>query len=200
MDKDRIPFVLSTVIVAVSLLAGVWKGEGMTVGVCIVALLVSVPAALYCPPNVSRYSVIASVSALMCAVLMITVIPENALVMGRDTDLVWVYAAALITGAALIPQALLFFFVVAAKFGASYNWVMVFGLGWSISLGMTIPKTLMILVFWYDDVQSGLLSNPVTVIGLMVNLIMFVAFFAVAGILFKKKRCIITRNGTEAMR
>jgi len=199
MHTDRIPFILSAVIVAASLLIGVWKGEGMTVGVCIVALAVSVPAMMCAPPNVSKYSVIASVSVLVCAILMITVIPENALVMGGGTDLIWVYAAALITGAALIPQAIVFFFVIAAKFEASYNWVIVSGLGWLVGLGMTIPKCLMVLVFWYDDVQAGLLSNPATVIGLMINLIMFVFFFVTAGRIFRKNRYIITSNGLERM-
>ena len=200
MDKDRIPFILSAFIVMISLSIGVWKGEGMTVGVCLAALAVSIPAAAYCPPATSKYSVIAAVAALACAVCMITVVPENALVMGGDTELIWVYAAGIITGAALIPQALLFFFAVAAKFKASYNWVMVFGLGWLVALGMTIPKTLMILVFWYGEVQAGLLSNPATVIGLMVNLILFLIFFSAAGGVLRKNRYIITRNGTEAMR
>jgi len=200
MDKDRIPFVLSIVIIAASLLAGIWKGEGMAVGVCLVALVVSVPAALYCSPNVSRYSIIASVSALLCAAFMITVVPKNALFMGGETDLVWIYTAALMTGAALIAQAVLFLFVVAARSGASYNWVMVFGLGWLISLGMTIPKTLMVLVLRHDETHSVFVSNPVTVIGLMVNLIMFITFFAAAGLVLKRNRYIITRNGTEAMR
>jgi len=199
MDRERMLFILSALIVAASLLAGIWKGEGMTVGVCIVALAVSVPAMMYAPPNAYKYSVIASVSVLVCAIFMITVIPENALVMGGKTDLVWVYAAALITGAALIPQVIMFFFVVAAKFKASYNWVMVSGLGWLVGLGMTIPKCLMVLVFWYDDVQAGLLSNPATVIGLMINLIMFVIFFVTAGRVLRKNRYIITSKGLERM-
>jgi len=199
MRMDRIPFALGPVIIAASLLAGIWKGEGMTVGVCIVALFVSVPAMLYCPPSASKYSIIASVSVLICAIFMITVVPENALVMGGETDLIWVYAAGVFTGAALIPQAVMFFFTVAARFKASYNWVMIFGFGWSVALGMTIPKTLMILVFWYDRVQDGLLSNPATVIGLMINLIMFLTFFAAMGSIFRKNRYIIASNGVERM-
>ncbi|MCL2143090.1 MAG: hypothetical protein FWH44_02370 [Methanomassiliicoccaceae archaeon] len=200
MSGDRAPFIVSAILVAASLIAALWNGEGMTVGVCAVALFVSVFAAVYCAQSASKYAVTASLAVLLCTVLSILLIPNDAFIAGEATDHLWIYASAVILGIALIPQALLFFFVAAAMFKASYNWVMVSGLGWLVGTGMLIPKYLMVLVLQREEAELGMVINAAIVIGMMVNLIMFIVSFFFIGRALMKGRQVITSNGLEEIR
>jgi hypothetical protein len=198
--SDRIPFIMSMIIVAVSLLLGIWKGDGSTVGVCVVAMLIAVPAMIFCPRSVSVYSIIASLVLLACTVFMILFVPYEALIGTEAPGSIWMYISAIILGIALIPQVLMFFFTVAAMFNASYNWAIVASLGWLVGVGMTVPKYLFVLALHYEDVHQDLMMNSTIVIPMLVNLIMFAAFFYAFGRKLRKDRLLITSDGLEAMR
>jgi len=200
MLRDRALFIIRIFLSAVLLAASIWKGNGMAVGTCAVAFVISIPVAVHCPKSVSFYSRVASLTLLICTVIMLTAVPYESMFRGGDSDMTWACISAALSGAVLITQAVLFFFLTASVFKASYNWVLVGGMGWIIGLGFMVIRYLTLLIFQYDEAESGLLVNPVTTVGMLVNLIMFVAAFVTIGNVMKKKRLIITSNGLEAMR
>jgi hypothetical protein len=202
MVKDRVMFAVSVSMAAVSFIIGVWKGNGMTVGISLTALIVLVPAMVYCPVSVSSYCTLAGLAVLACAVLTATAASETAMVISDIPDDRWTYVlvSAAIYGAAMIPLIPVFLFTVAAVFDTSYNWVIVAGLGWLIGLGLTSPQYLMILVFQNAAVENGVILNTHIVTAMLVSLVMFIVFSVVFSRVMRTKRLLITSKGAEAMR
>jgi hypothetical protein len=200
MLRVRAPFILNLVAAAVSLSAAFWYGEGMTIGVCTAALFVAVPALFYCGSGASRAAFVSAISVLACTTLMILLFSSDSFVLGAATDNNAVIAAAAVHGAALIPQVMLFFFTMAAAFRMSLNWVMISGLGWLVGMGMSVSKYVMVLIFQNPEVEADMVMNSTIVIGMLVNLLMFIVSFCVIGHLLKKRRLVITSDGLEAIR
>ena len=200
MQSDRAPFIIGIVLSIVLLFAAIWKNDGMTVGTCVTALAISIPVAIYCPRTVSNYSLFSSLALLICTILMLFIVPYDSMFQGEDSSIFWACVSAFILGIALIFQVILFFFFTAAMFKASYNWVLVSGLGWIIGLGLMVIRYMTLLIFQYNEAEEGLLVNPILAFGMLVNLIMFVVAFVIIGRMMKKNRYLITFNGTEAMR
>lgn len=198
MDKGRGPFIVSTVIAAVSLLAAAWYGEGMTIGICLTALLVTVMAMLYCAPGTYMISLTAASVTFACTVLMMLMIPSDAVVTEPPTEFKWTLISAVIQGAALITQTMLFMYAAAAMFRMSLNWVMISGIGWLVAMGLSVSRYLAVLAFQNEEVAAGMVNASI-VFGMLVHLIMFIIFFAVVGRVFKNGRLIITAAGSEAM-
>ena len=199
MREGRTPFIVSVIIAAASLAAAVWYGEGMTIGVSLVALLIAIPALFRCGPGAARISLVAASSALISAVLMILLFPSDAFVIGIETDNNQVILSAVVHGMALIPQIVLLFFTMAAAFNMSLNWVMISGLGWMVGMGLSVSKYVAVLILQNAEVEADLVMNSTIVIGMLVNLVMFIIFFYALGRKFKKNRYLITSDGLEAM-
>lgn len=200
MFRDRAVFIIGIVLSAALLAAAIWKNDGMTVGTCVTALAVSVPVAIYCPRTVSNYSLLSSLVLVICTSLMLIAVPYDSMFQGYVSSIGWACVSAFILGIALIFQTLFVFFFTAAAFKASYNWVLVSGLGWIIGLGLMLVRYITVLIFQNTEAEEGLLVNPILAFGMLVDLIMFIVAFVIIGRIMKKGRCLITSNGPEAMR
>ena len=95
---------------------------------------------------------------------------------------------------------MLFFFMVAAKFKMSLNWVMISGLGWLVGMGLSVSKYVAVLILQNAEVEADMVMNSTIVIGMLVNLLMFIIFFFAMGRVFKNNRYLITSDGLEARR
>jgi hypothetical protein len=198
MFGDRAPFIIGAVLAAVSLLVAVWKEEGMMIGTSIVALCVTVPAAMYCPRSVSKYSLIAAVTVLVCTVLIGTVLSlESAVGGGMMTRDAWSYVTAVIECVAVIPLIILLHFVSASAFGASYNWALVSVLSFFVGLGMMLAGHA--VIFFAQRSKIDVIVTKTDVVAeLLMSVIIFALLAVILSQIFKKRRYLITKNGLEA--
>jgi hypothetical protein len=198
MDKERALAALWIIVAAVSAAVGVWGRDGAMIALSSLAVLFSILSYVYCSSSVYRYSAIMSVTVLICTVIMVTVASYGTLVEdGTMSAHRWMLVCGLIHGTAIIPLIVVFFFTTAAAFNASYNWVIVPGLGWLVGMGMQIPKYILIYAVQYSELEQEIISNTVVVVVMLVNLIMFIAFSLILRSVFKKNRYLITANGLE---
>jgi len=199
MLTTRLPFIVSIVLAAVSLVIALWKGEGMMIGISAVALFISVPAMIYCANGVSLHSLLASSVVLVCTVVIVTVASVESMVddiVSRDT---WSYVAALIHCAAILPLIISFYFTITAASGASYNWVLASGFAMFIGMGMLLPGHAVVF-FTQRSKIDDVVTKTDAIAGLLVGLIIFTVFAIILCCVLRKKRCLITKNGLEAMK
>ncbi|MDR2865996.1 MAG: hypothetical protein LBV13_01110 [Methanomassiliicoccaceae archaeon] len=196
MDTWKTMGALSIFLAAASVAFGVWGRDGAMIGLSCFAVFFSILSFLRCSGTVHRYSVIMSATVLICTVLSISVASYSSLVdSGTMSMLQWAYISGAVQGAAVIPLIVMFFFTVAALFKASYNWVMMPGLGWLVGMGIQVPKNLSVFVFQLADIQSGIITNNGIVIIMLVGLMMFILFCVILRSVFKKNRYLITASG-----
>ena len=205
--SGKAPHMISVAIAAVSVAAGVWGSDGPMTVLSLIAVILSVTAFAYCSDTVLRFSLTASMTVLVCTLVMVTVASHDSLVGGGTmTEYSWTFIAAAVRGAAVLPLILLFYFAAAAAFRASYNWVSAGGLAWLIGLGMQVPMfVLLFLIEVPGPIDSVLgnepavdiISNASIVIGLFLSLMMFLIFSLVLANVFRKNRYLITANGLE---
>ncbi|MDR1954832.1 MAG: hypothetical protein LBP82_02635 [Candidatus Methanoplasma sp.] len=201
MDKDGALFMVSILLAAISSAAGIWGDDGIMTGISLLALCLTIPAAKYCTGSASRYSLIAATVVLVCTILMVTAASLESLVDGGTvTRHGWIYVAGLIHGAAVIPLIILFYFTTAAAFNASYNWVFAPGFCIFMGLGMMIPA--FTIVYWTQraKMEADIIKSDDVIIGMAVELVMFVVFALFLLYIFRKHRYLITKNGLEATR
>ncbi|MCL1810902.1 MAG: hypothetical protein FWG41_01585 [Methanomassiliicoccaceae archaeon] len=200
MDGKRALAIFCIIIAAVSVAAGVWGRDGATIALSSLAVFFSILCFIYCSNTVYRYSAIMSITVLICTVLMVSVASYDSLVDGGVmSGHQWMCVCGIIHGAAIIPLIVMFFFSVAAIFNASFNWVVVPGLGWLVGMSMQLPKSALMLITQYSELEQEIISNTTLVVVMLVNLIMFIAFSLILRSVFKKNRYLITANGLEVM-
>ncbi|MDR2866990.1 MAG: hypothetical protein LBV13_06305 [Methanomassiliicoccaceae archaeon] len=208
--RDRVPYFLSVMIAAASVAAGIWKQDGPMIALSAMAFILSAVSLAYCRGDSWRIFVIASVTVLICTLIMVTAASHQTLVdEGTMSEYTWTYVAALVRGVAIISLILAFYFATAAAFKASYNWVSAGGLAWLIGMGMQVPMfVLMFMIEVPGAIDSvignepavDIVSNASIVIGMLINLAMFMAFSLYMGRVFVKRRWLITANGLEVRR
>ena len=198
MENGRAQVLLGISLATVSVVIGLIDKEGLTATFSIIALCLSIGCLRYCSESTYRFSLISSSVVLLCTVLMATLTSYESLVeSGVMSRYTWIYVSAIVHTAAVVPLVVMVLFVTAGISGASYNWVVVAGFGWLIGMGiMTMGYTLVNLV-QRPDVDAGILANANIVIGLMVSLLVFIAFSLVLRHAFLKNQWLITTNGLE---
>lgn len=200
MDTNRILALISVVLAAISAVLGFLDREGVTAFASSLALCLSVLALKYCSENVSKYTFIMSLVVLICTTLMATLTSHEFLVedgnMSRDT---WIYVSAIVRTIAIFPMIIMFYFVVAAMFDASYNWAVTAALSPFIGIGMMVPGYVVMYIIQWNDIDAEVIMNANIVIGLMVSLISFIVFTLILRHVFLKNRYLITKNGLEVM-
>jgi len=197
--NERYPFLIGLAVVVSSLALSLWYGNGMSIGVCAISLLIAVPAVMYCDRSLRLCFVLSSGILLLCTVIMMLVIPIDAFARAEDTDWSLVYLTALMTGLALMPQMILFFFTFAAVFKASFNWAALMSIGWLVGAGMLLLKYLAVLWFQNEAADAGLMITATIVTEMLICILMFAALSMIVGHMFRKGRIIITSNGLERM-
>jgi hypothetical protein len=153
---------------------------------------------------------IASATVLVCTIIMVTVASFESLVNGGVmSEYSWTFVSAIIRGIAAMPLIIAFFFATAAVFKASYNWVVVPGLGWLVGMGMQVPQLVMLFIVQVPGFlmlffagqpateEQEIIANATIVMGMLVNLVMFAVFSIVLRSVFKKNRYLINANGLE---
>jgi len=73
-------------------------------------------------------------------------------------------------------------------------------LGWLIGMGLSVSKYIMVLILQNPEVEAGMVMNSTIVIGMLVNLIMFIVAFYALGRSMRSKRLVITSAGLEAIK
>jgi len=200
MDKDRTPFIIGIILAAVSLAVGVWGDDGTMISISLIALILSISAAAYCRKKISLYSVLAAMTVLVCTALMVTVFSAESMVKaGLETRDGWSYFAAAVQCIAIMPLVILLFFVIAAAFGASYNWAIASGFAFFAGLGMTVPGHAFVFFLQRWKLDDLITKNDV-VVSMILSFIIFAVFAVILGCIFKKKRYLITENGIEVMK
>jgi hypothetical protein len=189
--------VVSILLCALSVIFGIWEQDGFMIGLSVTAVLLAVLSFIYCSGSVQRYSVIMSLTVLICTALMVTAASYDSLVGGGAiSELGWIFVVGIIHGVAVIPMILMFFFTVAAAFKASYNWVTVPGLGWLVGMGMILFPYVLILVFQRAELEV-MINNSTLVITAFVGMLMFIAFLMIIRSVFRKCRYLITDEGLK---
>ena len=200
MGKERTLAALCVVIAAVSVAFGAWGRDGAMLALSSLAVLFSILTLVYCSSAVYRYSAIMAATVLICTILSISVASYGTLVDGGvASEYQWACVCGIIQGAAAIPLIIMFFFTVAAIFGAAFNRILVPWLGSLVGVGMQVPKCIFIFTVQFTDLEQGLLGNNALVIIMLVNLVMYIAFGLSIRPIFNKNRYLITKNGLEAM-
>lgn len=200
MEKWRRWAIISVIIALFSVLVGIWNMESITLVASVMALLFSTVSMIYCSKSVDRFSLIMSVVVLTATVLMATLTSYDVLV--RDGPLsrhAWIYVSAAVHVAAVIPLIPMFYFTVAAVLKASYNWVIISGFSWLLGMGMLAPGYAFIKILQRADVDNEIITNANLVIGMMVNLVVLLAF-ALVLLYVCKRKYLITPNGLERFR
>ncbi|AIZ57221.1 hypothetical protein Mpt1_c13600 [Candidatus Methanoplasma termitum] len=196
MESTKAWAIFSIFAAIIALAFGIWGRDGAMIALSCFAVVFSIVSLMRCSETVYKYSVIMSVSVLICTILMITVASYDTLVNGKAmSDYWWIYLSGAIHGAAMIPLTVMFFFVTAALFDASYNWVLMPGLSWLVGTGFQVPKYLMVYVVQYSDFESGVISNTTLTLTMLVNMVMFIVFSLYLRRVFKKNLYLITKNG-----
>ncbi|MCL2607992.1 MAG: hypothetical protein FWD92_05515 [Methanomassiliicoccaceae archaeon] len=198
---DRIWALMAVIISFFSLALGIWKQDGSMMALSATAILFSVASYIYCSNGVYVYALVMSVTVLICTALMVTVTSYDSLV-ATDTvsEHVWICLSAVIRGAAVIPMIIMFFFVVAAIFKASYNRVTAPILCWAVGMGILLPMYVTILFVQRADLNDGIIVNATLVIGMFIKLLMFIALSLILRSVLKKNNCLITDKGFEVMK
>jgi len=160
---------------------------------------------VYCSEHVHTYSFIMSVTVLLCTTLTVTVASYDSLVAaGSASEYTWTYVSAIIRGFAVIPMIMMFFFVAAAVFKASYNRVTAPVLSWAIGMGILLPMYVTILFVQradlYESMSDGMITNTTLVIGMLINLLMFIAFSLILRHVLRKNNYLINDKGLEVMK
>lgn len=200
MDMRKVSAALSILLAAASFAAGVWGRDGAMIAMSSFAVLFSVLSAKYCSGTVYRCSLIMSATVLICTVIMVTAASYSTLVGGGAmSDNQWTAVCAAVQGAAAMPLIIMFYFTSAAVFGASYNWVLVSGLGWLVGMGIQVPKNVLVFAVQLADLEHGVVTNNSIVIIMLIDLAVFLAFSLVLYSVFRKNRYLITAKGLEVM-
>jgi len=202
---DRTWVLAGIVISLVSLALGVWKQDGMMMTMSAAAVFFSVLSFMYCSDRVHIYAFIMSVSVLICTALTVTVASHDSLVVsGTASTYTWIYITSIMRGIAVIPMIMMFFFVTAAVFKASYNWATASVMSWAIGMGLLLPMYVTVLFVQradlYDGMNDGIIANATLVIGMLVNLLIFITFSMILRSVMKKNKYLITENGLEEMK
>jgi hypothetical protein len=202
MGRDRIPFLISVIMAAAALAVGIWALDMISVGISAVALSLAAASAVYCRGG-SLFTVAACSIVLVCVILMCTAVSmESTVINGTLSKHDWITISAIIQGIAILPLIVLFYFVHAAAFNASYNWVLVSGFSIFIGLAMTAPGYALIYFTQrslIDNPDGGFMGNDV-ILRMWLTMIMFIVFAVTLLTVFAKKRYLITMNGLEARR
>ena len=182
----------------ISLVIGIWTLDGVMIIASILTFLFCIAIAKC--GNSHGFALLTSIIMLICTVLMATVVSYEMMVDdGIASKDVWTYAAAVVHAAPMIPLALLVFYGTAAFSGASYNWVLISGLGPFIGIGVQGMGYGLTYLFVIAELQIGPTENAYVLYSLMLCLVTLVAFFLCLKSTLKKKRILITSNGMEAM-
>jgi len=192
-------FVIGLLMTVMSLALSLWNGEGMLIGTCLLALIISVPVAVFCDRSVYKFYMAASCVLLLCTVITVAVIPADVFVMADRTEWTLVYASALLSGISVAALMVVLFFVTAAAFKASYNWVILIGIGTLTATGMLMIRYLSALFFQKGPILADAMINSVLVVEMMLNIVVFAVLMTVIGFILKRGRLIITSGGLEAM-
>jgi hypothetical protein len=172
--------------------------EWHVLALSVMAAALSLLTFLHCSDSVSVFAMMSSFTILMSAIILTTVASETALVVnGSLSELSWIYLSSAVRGVATVPLILVFLFVFAAVYKASFNWVTASGLSWMIGLGLLVPQCMSLLIFETELLQDWVISNVEIIRGMIVNGVIFIIFSAALCLVFKKKRYIICENGLE---
>lgn len=196
MDRSKTLGVISIFAAVLALIVGIWGMDGAMIALSCFAIFFSVMSTMRCSEKVQQYSVIMSVTMLICTILAVTVVSYGSLVKSEIlSENQWSLVCGIVQGVAVIPMIPMFFFVAAAFFKASFNWVMMPGLGWLVGMGFQLPKNLSVRIFQLSDIMDGIMTNNGIVIIMFVGLIMFIAFSLILRSIFKKNQYLITADG-----
>jgi len=182
----------------ISLIIGVWTLDGVMIIVSLLTFLFCVVIAKH--GNSHGFALITSVIVLICTIMMATVTSYEVMVDGGIVSKgSWTYVAAVMHAIPMIPLVLLTFYGTAAFSGASYNWVLVSGLGPFIGLGIQGMGYGLTYLFVIAELQIGPTENAYVLYGLMICMIVLIMFSLILKGKLKKGRLMITSNGMEAM-
>jgi len=182
----------------ISLIIGIWTLDGVMIVASLLAFLFCIAIAKQGKSH--GLALLTSAVVLICTVLMATVTSYEMMVDGGVAPKnVWTYVVAVIHAVPMVPLTLLTFHGMAAFSGASYNWVLISGLGPFIGIGMQGMGYGLTYLFVIADLQIGPTENAYVLYGLMICTIILVVFFLCLKSVLKKKRILITSNGMEAM-
>ena len=182
----------------ISLIIGVWTLDGVMIVISLLTFLFCIAIAKH--GNSHGFALITSVIVLICTILMASVASYETMVDGGIiSKSSWTYVAAVIHTIPMIPLTLLTFYGTAAFSGASYNWVLVSGLGPFIGLGIQGMGYGLTYLFVIAELKIGPTENAYVLYGLMLCMIILVIFFLCLKSKLKKDRLMITSNGMEVM-
>jgi hypothetical protein len=197
MDDSGVS-VIGAILSFISLIVGVWTLDGVMVVASLLTFLFCITMAKC--GKVHKLALIASITVLICTVLMATVASYETMVDdGTSSKSTWTYVAAVIHAVPMIPVTLLTFYSIAAFSRASYNWVIVCGLGPFIGLGIQGIGYALTYPFVLADFQIGPTENAYVLYGLMFCMIFLIAFYMILKSKLKKGRLMITSNGLEVI-
>ena len=194
MKADRLLSFVSVVTCAVSLIAGLWGRNGPMAVASMLAFLYSIIVVIYGLDH--RLMLFTSVILLVCTILITTVLSYETMVengtMGKQS---WIYLAGIVQAVPVLPIVLASFFVIAAVFGASYNWAVVTGLTVFIGLGILSGGYSLTYLFLAAGIEKGLMENAYILYGLLIGMFFLIAFTYVLFRIFKKNHYVITSDG-----
>ncbi|MDR0777888.1 MAG: hypothetical protein LBE48_00390 [Methanomassiliicoccaceae archaeon] len=201
MERDRVPFLVCVTIAIAALAVGIWKEDMVAFGISLLAVTLSAFSAAYCDRRVFIYSLVACTVTLICVILMTTVASEVSMVEeGTVSRYKWRYVASIILVTAIVPLIMLFYFTIAAVFGAIYNWALVSAFCPFIGMGMTVPGYALIFFTQRSMIDRDLIQSGDVIMSLMIAILAFVIFAIIIGYVFMRKRYLISKNGLEVMR
>lgn len=200
MERGMTWIAVSAFVAAASLIIGVWGGDGMMIGLSILAVCMLIVCILFRNSTMYRYSLVASAVLLISTILMVSAFSYGTLV--EDNGMSkngWLLLSGFIQGMAIIPLIMLFYFTIAAVYDIRFNWAIVSGFSWLIGVGMMVPGYVFVYVFEQAGIDAGTVTNSDIVIKMIISLIMVAVFAIFLCMYFKKNRYMLTADGIEVM-
>ncbi len=194
MNSGRVVAISGALLAVVSLVVAWVHYEGIMVVISLFALVYGSIASKRCSAGTCMCIMAASVAALVCTVLSVTVLDQgNFLGDDGNPTIFWFVLIGLVHTVPVVPLTFVTYIIVASMTGASYNWAVVRGLSPFIGMGMEVPGFVLEYVFQGSD--NWMTDNGYILYHFLMTAIVMIVFAWYASRYMRARRIIVDGNG-----
>lgn len=157
MSKEGAVAAMGAILALISAFIALRRCEGVMLALAVFAIVFGFVAVRRCSPDTAKLISSASALLLVSTILSVTVLEPEHFMDGEDPSTFWFVLIGFVHTIPLALLTLAVFSVLSAVFGASYNWVLVRGMGPFVAMGMEVPG--FVLEYLFVGVDSWMTDN-----------------------------------------
>ena len=199
MNTGRAVAVISALLAIISLVVAWVHYEGIMAIVSFFVLMFGALASKNCTLNTNKFILLASVAAIICTVLSVTVLTQGNFADAEGTPTVtWFVIIGLVHSVPVVPLTFSMFPIVSSLSGASYNWAIVRGLSPFIGMGMEVPG--FVLEYMFEGSDNWMTDNGYILYHFLMTALVMIVFAYIASSIMRRHRLVVTERGLGELR